>query len=169
LAGKLARNPVGIAQPLAQRLVAFAHRLLEPADGALGDFRRGDELGDGGAQRLLVGLEHLQLLIEAHTIKDREQQQNRDHAFDGKAEIHHCVSSRLVVSSAFSNIAKVVFGFRNGLATRTATRSPTRPMRPSVSVTSPQRTLTIASGFISSVSVSPALRFIILRNGSCAS
>ena len=39
-------------------------------------------------------------------------------------------------------MAKVVFGLRKGLATRTATRSPTRPMRPSVKVTSPQRTMT---------------------------
>ena len=37
-------------------------------------------------------------------------------------------------------------GLRNGFATRTATRSPTRPMRPSVNVISPQRTVTIASG-----------------------
>ncbi len=39
--------------------------------------------------------------------------------------------------------------------TRTATRSPTRPMRPSLSMTSPQRTETIASGLMSSISVSP--------------
>jgi hypothetical protein len=66
-------------------------------------------------------------------------------------------------------MANVVRGLRKALATRTATRSPTLPMRPSVSAISPQRTVTSASGLISRGSVSPTLRLIILRSGSRAS
>ena len=50
-----------------------------------------------------------------------------------------------------------------------ATDEPTRPIRPSVSVTLPQRTITGASVLSSSISVSPTSSFIIWRNGNCAS
>src|SRR6185369_14802637 len=129
-----------------------AHRRLESANGALGDFGRGDELANGGAQRLLVSAQQAQLLAQPHAIEDREQQQNCHHALDHEAElVAHCASSRLLVPSAFSNMANVVFGGRKVLSTRTATRSPTLPMRPWVKVTSPQRTFTSASGLSSSI------------------
>src|SRR5690606_29288567 len=104
-------------------------------------------------------------------VQDGEQQQDRHHALDQESVVEHHGASLgfLVGSSAFSNMANVVFGLRSGLPTRTATRSPTRPMRPSVSRTSPQRTVTIASGFFSSISVSPTLSAIIRRSGSRSS
>ena len=61
-------------EPIVQSLLALAHGRLKPSNGALGDFGGGDQFGNGGAQRLLVGLEQAQLLIEPHAIKDREQQ-----------------------------------------------------------------------------------------------
>jgi hypothetical protein len=66
-------------------------------------------------------------------------------------------------------MANVVRGLRKGLAIRTETRSPTRPMRPSVNATWPQRTVTRASGLSSSASVSPTSRLINCFNGSFAS
>src|SRR4029077_16833068 len=108
--------------------------------------------------------------VEPDAIENREQQEDRNQALDRQREdVDHCVSILVLVSSAFSNIAKVVWGLRKGLATRTATRSPTLPMRPSLSVTSPQRTRTRASGLSSSISVSPTSRFITRLSGSLAS
>src|SRR6202158_5032299 len=157
-------------QPLAQAVFAVAHGRFQLGDGALGDFRGGDQLGNGGAQRLLVGLEQTKLVVEPYAIQDRQQKQDRDQALDQEpVMVAHCASMRFVGSSAFSNMANVVRGLRKALATRTATRSPTLPMRPSVSVMSAQRTVTIASGLSSSISVSPTFRFIICRNGSRAS
>ena len=72
-------------QPLAQALLALAHGRFQAGDGALGDFGRGDQLGDGGAQRLLVGLEQPKLLVEPHAIQNREQQQDRHQALDQKS------------------------------------------------------------------------------------
>ena len=58
---------------------------------------------------LLVGLEPLELLVEPDAIEDREQQQDRDQALDRqRKDVDHGASIRLVVSSAFSNMAKVV-------------------------------------------------------------
>ena len=103
-------------QPLAQALLAFAHRRLQAGDGALGDFGGGDQFGNGRAQRLLVGLEQAKLLVEPHAIQDREQQQDRDHGLDQiSIMIAHGASIRLVGSSAFSNMAKVVRGLRKRL------------------------------------------------------
>src|SRR6266404_4758829 len=81
----------------------------------------------------------------------------------------HGASINLVCSSAFSNIAKVVFGLRSCLVTRMATRSPTRPMRPSVRTTLPPRTETSASARISSGRVSPTFSFISCFSGISAS
>src|SRR4051812_33288379 len=135
---------LGGLEAFAQRLVGLAHRVLEARDGALGGFGCRDQLGDGLLHRRPVGLEPLELLVETDAIEDREQQQDCDQALDReRQDVDHCVSILLLDSSAFSNIAKVVWGLRRGLATRTATRSPTLPMRPSLNVTSPQRTRTM--------------------------
>src|SRR6185437_11955647 len=151
--------------------VAFPRRELEPGDGALGDFGRGHELGDGAAQRVLVGPKELEPAVEQHAISDGEHEQNRNQHVDDESHAvgHDDASIRLPEPPAISNIATVVFGLRNGLAMRTATRSPTRPMRPSVSVTLPQRTITCASAFRSSIKVSPTSSFIIFLSGSRAS
>src|SRR5665213_952564 len=139
----------------------------EIADRPLGDFSGGDQLADGRAQRLFVGLEQPDLLIKPNAIKNGEHKQHRHHAFDQIAVvIIHGASFGNPDSSAPSNMAKVVLGLRNDLPTRTATRSPTFPMRPSVSETSPQRTVTGASGLRSSISVSPILSAIMRRSGS---
>src|SRR6185312_4057648 len=97
-------------------------------DRAFGGFGRADEFGDGAAQGIFVSLEPPELAVEADAIEDREQEQDRDQALDRQGnDVDHCASSRFVDSSAFSNMANVVCGLRSGLATRTATRSPTRP------------------------------------------
>src|SRR4029077_20287629 len=151
-------------------LVAVAHRELEAGDRPLGDLGRGDQLGDGRLERLLVGLEAREPLVEQDAIPDRQREQDRDEDFDDQCErVAHVASRRFELSPAFSNIAKVVRGRRNGCDTRTATRSPTRPMRPSVRVTSPQRTVTLASGVISSGRTSPTSSSISRRSGSLAS
>src|ERR1700722_19809473 len=110
---------------------------------------------------MLVGLQQFEAPIEQHAVTPREHEQNRDQALDhdANAVAHYCASMGFPVPPAISNMAKVVLGLRKCLPTRTATRSPTRPMRPSVNVTSPQRTMTMASDFISSISVSPTLSF----------
>src|SRR5262249_39159207 len=154
----------------AEILVDVAHRVLEAADRALGDFGRGDQFADRGLQRVLVGFQPLQPLVEHDAIGDREQQQDRHQALDRYShDMAHCASNILVCSSAFSNMASVVFGLRNCLVTRIATRSPTRPILPSVSVTLPQRTVTSASAFISSGSVSPTFSCISCFSGMAAS
>src|SRR5205085_8573149 len=107
---------------------------LQAGDGALGNFRRGDQLGDRALQRLLVRLELLEPAVQHNAERDREQQQHRHQALDHQSKsVAHWASTRLEDWSAISNMAKVVFGLRSGLTTRTATLSPTRPMRPSVS------------------------------------
>src|SRR5579863_8677547 len=144
--------------------------MLEAADRALGDFGRGDELTDGGLERLLVRLQPLQALVQQHAVADREHEQNRDKALDCYSQrVTHGASIILVCSSAFSNMAKVVFGLRSCLVTRMATRSPTLPILPSVKVTLPQRTATSASGRISSGRVSPTFSFINCLSGISAS
>src|SRR5207247_7120550 len=154
----------------AEIFVDVAHGVLETADRPLGDFGRGDQFGDRGFQRMLVRLQPLQPLVEQHAVADREHQQHRHQTLDYNSEgMTHCASINLVCSSAFSNIAKVVCGLRNCLVTRIATRSPTRPMRPSVRTTLPQRTDTSASFFISSGSVSPTFSFINCLSGTLAS
>src|SRR5690242_7277930 len=122
------------AQPFAQSLVAFEHGDLEAGDGALGKPGGLHQFRDGGLERGFVGLQPLDLPVQQRAVNDSEREQKRDHALDDNAEwVAHVASMRLVDSSAFSNIAKVVFGLRSCFVTRTATRSPTRPMRPSVS------------------------------------
>src|SRR5207237_8946922 len=112
----------------------------------------------------------LEALVQEHAITDRQQQQRRHQGLDNQSGyVAHVASISLVVSSAFSNIASVVCGLRNGLATRIATRSPTRPIRPSVNVTSPQRTATRVSARISSGRVSPTSSDIRRRSGISAS
>src|SRR5579863_3200968 len=112
----------------------------------------------------------LELAVEHHAITDGHYQQERHDQFDADAKaVGHGASIGLPGPPAFSNISSVVLGLRNGLPTRTATRSPTRPMRPSVSMTSPQRTITGASDFSSNISVSPTSSFIICFNGNGAS
>ncbi len=65
---------------------------------------------------VLVGLEPLELLVEPDAIEDREQQQDRDQALDRqRKDVDHCASILVLVSSAFSNIAKVVCGLRKRL------------------------------------------------------
>src|SRR6478735_8036712 len=136
----------------------------------LGHFGRGDQLPDRGLERMLVRLQPLQAFVEQDAIADREHQQHRHQTLDYNSEgMTHCASINLVCSSAFSNIAKVVLGLRSCLVTRMATRSPTRPMRPSVKRTLPQRTCTSASGRISSGRVSPTFSFISCFNGMSAS
>src|SRR6185312_6103433 len=159
-------------QPLAQGVLAFLHRRLQATNGAIGNFSSCYKFRNGCAQRLLVRLKKTELLVEPNAIQNREQQKDRDHGLDQETVmVAHGTSNGVVVvvSSAFSNMANVVRGFRSDFPTRTATRSPTRPMRPSVIVMSPQRTVTIASGLISSISVSPTLSSIMRRNGSRAS
>jgi hypothetical protein len=70
----------------AEVLVAFAHRHLEAADGAFGDFRRGDQFGDHRAHRLLVGAQALEAAIQQHAVTDCQQKKNRNKAFDHKSE-----------------------------------------------------------------------------------
>src|ERR1700688_1301988 len=143
---------------------------LKTGDGPLGDLGGGDQLRDRGLQRLLVRLEPLQSVVEDDAIGDREQEQDRNQTLDHESEaVGHWASIRVVVPSAFSNIASVILGRRKGLATRTAMRSPTRPMRPSVRVTSPHRTLILASALMPKSRVSPSLRLINCFNGSFAS
>ena len=50
-------------QPSGQTLLAFAHRRLQAGDCPLGDFSGGNELGNGRAQGLLVGLEQRSCLL----------------------------------------------------------------------------------------------------------
>src|SRR5206468_3222653 len=129
-----------------------------------------DEFGDGRGHRRLARFEPLELAVQPHAIENGQQQQQRDQAFDRQGkDVAHGASMRLLDPSAFSNMAKVVCGLRKGLATRTATRSPIRPMRPSLSVTWPQRTLTSASDLTSSISVSPTLSPITRLSGSLPS
>src|SRR6188472_1513819 len=119
---------------------------------------------------MLVRLQPLQALVEQDAVTDCQHEQYRHQTLDYNAKgMTHCASINLVCSSAFSNIAKVVLGLRNCLVMRIATRSPTRPMRPSVSTTLPQRTDTSASFFISSGSVSPTFSFISCFSGTLAS
>src|SRR5258708_4660968 len=160
---ELAGHGLGAVEALAQTDVAFVHGDLEAGDGAFSDFGRGDQLGNGRAQRVLVGFEELQATVEQHAITDCQHEQDRDQALDhdSNAVAHYCASMGFPVPPAISNMAKVVLGLRKCLATRT--------MRPSVSVTSPQRTMTSASDFSSSISVSPTLSFMICLSGSCAS
>src|SRR5262249_11347881 len=155
----------------AEVLVAVAHRELEAGDRALGDLGRRDQLRDRRLERMLVGLQAGEALVEGNAVTDRDHEQKRDQALDDQGEGvgHDDACRRFEVSPAVSNMAKVVRGLRNGFDTRTATRSPTRPMRPSVSVTSPQRTVTTASGLISSVSVSPTSSSMSCFKGSFAS
>src|SRR3569832_2110093 len=158
------------AHLVAEVLVDVAHRELEAADRALGDLGRGDQLRDHGLQRMLVRLQPLQPRIEQHAVADGQHQQDRHKAFDDQPEgVVHCASINLFWPSAPSNIASVVCGLRNCLVTRIATRSPTRPIRPSVSVVAPQRTATSASGRMSSGSVSPTLSCISCLSGTSAS
>src|SRR5580698_143328 len=161
----------GAAQPLAEADVTFMHRDLQAGDGALGNFGCGDQLADGRPQRQLIGLQELEPPIEHHAITDGQHKENCDQSFDYYAETvaHDWASIGLLLPPAVSNMAKVVPGLRSVLAIRTATRSPTRPIRPSVSVTEPQRTTTGASVFSSSISVSPTSSFMICFNGNCAS
>src|SRR4051812_33941003 len=129
---------------------------LEAADRTFSNFGSGHQFGNHGPERLLIGLEPLETLVEDHAISDSDEQQDRNQALDQESEpVAHGASIRLADPSAPSNMTNVVLGFRSGFATRTETRSPTRPMRPSVRVTSPHRTATRASGLISSASVSP--------------
>src|SRR5882757_9403876 len=115
---------------------------------------------------MFVRLQPLQAGVEHHAVTDREHQQHRYQTLDHDSEgMIHCASINLVCSSAFSNIAKVVLGLRSGLVTRMATRSPTRPIRPSVKVTLPQRTDTSASARMSSGRVSPTFRLINCLSG----
>src|SRR5262249_42462465 len=167
---QLRRHLVRRGELAAEIFVDVAHRVLEPADRTLGDFGRGDQLADGGLQRMLVRLQPLQPLVEQHAVADGEQQQHRHQTLDRYSHgVVHCASNILVCSSAFSNMASVVCGLRNCLVTRIATRSPTRPIRPSVSVTLPHRTVTSASAFTSSGSVSPTFSVISCFNGMSAS
>src|SRR4029077_19209527 len=143
LAAEFASQRLAGAQTFAQILITVAHRHLQAGDRPLGDFGRGDQLRYRAFQRLLVGFELFQPPIEYDAEGDREQQQHRHQALDHQAKsVAHCASTRFEDWSAISNMANVVFGLRSGLTTRTATLSPTRPMRPSVSATSPQRTVT---------------------------
>src|SRR5579872_15976 len=160
----------GRHQLTAEILIDIPHRMFEAADRALGDFGRGDQFGDRRFERMLVGLQALQAAIQQYAVNYREHEQNRYETLDRNSEhVTHWASIILVCSSAFSNIAKVVFGLRNCLATRMATRSPTRPIRPSVSVTLPQRTATSASARISRGKVSPTFSFISSLRGMSAS
>src|SRR5439155_10031024 len=144
--------------------------VLEPADRALGDLGRGDQFADRCLERMLVRLQPLQPLVEQDAVADSEQQQHRHQTLDRYSQgMAHCASNILVCSSALSNMASVVCGLRNCLVTRIATRSPTRPIRPSVSVTLPQRTVTSASAFISSGRVSPTFSAISCFKGMSAS
>src|SRR5947208_1512680 len=154
----------------AEIFVDVPHGVLEAADRPLGDFGRRDQFRDRGFQLMLVRLQPLQPLVEQHAVADREHQQHRHQTLDRNAKgMTHCASINLVCSSAFSNIAKVVLGLRNCLVTRMATRSPTRPMRPSVKTTLPQRTATRASDRISSGRVSTTFSFISCLSGISAS
>src|SRR4051794_27092694 len=163
---QLARKTFACAQSLAEVLIAIAHRHFQACNGTLGDFGRGDQLRDGALERLLIGFELLQPPVEHDAERDGQQQQHRDQAFDHQSRaVAHWASIGFEDWSAISNMANVVFGLRSGFMTRTATLSPTRPMRPSVSATSPQRTVTSASGLSSSVSVSPTSSDISCFNG----
>ena len=58
---------------------------------------------------------------------------------------------------------------RNGLTTCTAMRSPTRPMRPSLKLKSPQRMVTLSSWRASKTRVSPTCKFDMRRIGNLVS
>src|SRR5262249_7209356 len=147
LRGQVRRKSFRSPQPLAQILVAVANRELKAADRALSDLGRRDELGNRRLERLLVGLKRPQTAVEQNAVADREHKQNGHQALDHQSDaVAHDASIRFDDASAISNMAKVVFGLRNGRVMRTATRSPTRPMRPSVKATFPHRTMTDASG-----------------------
>src|SRR5262245_42761701 len=165
------RKPFGSAQPLPEILVAVAHCELEPRDRALCDFGRGDQFPNGLLELYFVGAKPFEPPIEDVAISDRDHEEDRDSRFDEQAELVVHVGSVILPerSPAVSNIAKVVLGLRSGLTTRTATRSPTRPMRPSVSATSPHRTVTNASESRSSASVSPTSSAIMRLSGNLAS
>src|ERR1700691_5747710 len=111
---------------------------------------------------MLVRFQEFEPPVEYHAIADGQHQQDSHQHFDDHSKaVRHCASMRLPPPPAVSNMTSVVLGRRSGLPTRTATRSPTRPIRPSVSVTSPQRTITGASDLSSSISVSPTSSFMI--------
>src|SRR5262249_61950846 len=82
LALHVGREALGGAQALAEVLVALAYRELEAGDRPLGDLGGGDQLGDGRLERLLVGLEQLEALVEQDAVADGEREQDRDQAFD---------------------------------------------------------------------------------------
>src|SRR5262249_47424427 len=127
---------LGLPQPFAKCGVALLRRGFKAGDGALRDLGGSEQLRDCRLERVLVSLEALEPTIEHHAVANGDQQQKGDQAFDHESNaVVHDASIRLVDPSAPSNMASVVRGLRRGLATRTAMRSPTRPMRPSVSTT----------------------------------
>ena len=70
------------------------------------DFGGGDQLGNRRLERLLVGLEPHQALVEQGAIPDRDQEQDRDQDLDDQSEgVIHDASNRFEVSPAVSNMA----------------------------------------------------------------
>src|SRR6476646_10875638 len=105
------REHFATIQSLAQGLLDLLHRRLQAADGAVSDLGSRHELRNGRTQRLLIGLQQAKLLVEPNAIQDREQKKDRDHGLDQETVmIAHGTSNGVVVSSAFSNMAKVVRG-----------------------------------------------------------
>jgi hypothetical protein len=58
----------------AEMLVDVAHGVLKAANRALGDFGGGDQFPNRGLERMLVGLQPLQALVEQDAIADRDHQ-----------------------------------------------------------------------------------------------